>query len=122
MSMPEPLCFFCKHISDTSDYDEERDETIYYCKAYPKGIPEAVFYAGHLYPKPGDNGIQFEQMPGTRELPDYLKQSQKEEDENYRGYAEYYEEVNMSDAEFDAKMRREHVEDWYLYGKPIRMV
>ena len=121
MQYSEPLCFSCKHIKGAR-YDEKRDATTYYCKAYPKGIPEAVFRSGHLYPKPGDNGVQFEQMPGTA-TPDDVKEnrSQKEEDADYRGYQEYYEEVNMSDFEFAEKMKREHGDDWYLYPKPERI-
>ena len=68
---PKSLCFFCKHLQD-SEYDKSKDDTKYYCKAYPKGIPDAVMDSGHIYPKPEDNGIRFEQMPGTGKLPDYL--------------------------------------------------
>ena len=31
----------------------------------------------------------------------------------------YYEEVNMSDAEFIEKMKREHGDDYLLYIKPV---
>lgn len=57
-----------------------------------------------------------------RNVPDYLRHSQKEEDENYRKYAEYFEEVNMSDEEFTAKMKREHGKDWHRYTKPARIL
>ena len=109
-------CELCARLT-ASRLNEDNTKRTYYCEAYPKGIPEAIFESGHLYPKPGDNGLQFKAIKGAK-LPEYLKQSQEEEDENYRGYAEYYEEVNMSDAEFEAKMRREHGDDWYLYAKP----
>lgn len=86
MSRVEPLCFFCKYLQATSDYDEERDETTYYCTAYPKGIPEAVFESGHFYPKLGDNGIHFELAEGV-ELPDYYHHSQEEEDDLFKDYS-----------------------------------
>ena len=121
MQYSESLCFLCKHIKG-SRYDEQRDESTYYCKAYSQGIPEAVFHAGHLYPKPGDNGIQFEQMSGALTPEDVGRNhSQEEEDADYRGYQEYYEEVEMSDFEFAEKMKREHGDDWYLYQKPERI-
>lgn len=85
MRMREPLCFFCKHLVD-SFYDEEADKTTYYCEAYPKGIPEAVFKSGHLYPKPCDNGVQFK-LSEDRKLPDYYHRSQEEEDDLFKDYS-----------------------------------
>ena len=113
MQYSEPLCFLCKHIKG-SRYDEQRDESTYYCKAYPNGIPEA--------PKPGDNGLRFKPINAkVMKQFSYLNHSQEEEDADYRGYQEYYEEVEMSDFEFAEKMKREHGDDWYLYQKPERI-
>ena len=116
MSRGPLWCDFCTRATD-SELNEDMTKRTYYCEAYPKGIPEAVFYAGHLYPKPGDNGIQFEAPKGIK-LPDYLTHTQEEEDVNYRGYKEFYDEVAMSDEEFTEKMKREHGDDWHLYRKP----
>lgn len=121
MSRGPLWCELCARLKD-SNYDEEQDDTTYYCEAYPDGVPEAVFQAGHLYPKPGDNGLRFK--PITEKVMkqfSYLQHSQKDEDADYRGYQEYYEEVNMSDFEFAEKMKREHGDDWYLYQKPERI-
>ena len=48
------------------------------CLAFPQGIPEVLWnaYRGHREPVPGDNGIQYEQMPmptGPIEIPDFLR-------------------------------------------------
>lgn len=75
-------CELCARFTDSS-YDEERDETTYYCEAYPEGVPEAVFFSGHLYPKPGDNGLQFKIREGEK-LPEYLNQTQEEENSEYQ--------------------------------------
>lgn len=81
--MRRPLwCELCARLTDTF-YNPKRDETEYHCEAYPEGVPEAVFYSGHLYPKPGDNGLQFK-IREVFELPEYLKQTQEEEDNEYR--------------------------------------
>ena len=32
------------------------------CDAYPDGIPDAVFSAGHRFSKPDDKGIQFQEL------------------------------------------------------------
>ena len=119
MEYPEPLCFYCKYI-EGSKYDEAKDKTTYYCKAYPGGIAEAILHSGHFYPKPDDNGIRFERNK-KRQLPEWRKQTQSEEDANYRGYKEFFDEGNMADEEFTEKMKREHGEDWYLYQKPSRV-
>ena len=106
-----------------SRLSEDMTIRTFYCEAYPDGIPEAVFYAGHMYPKPGDNGLQFKPLnDAVMEIYSYLRHSQKDEDANYQGYAKYYEEVNMSDAEFVEKMKREHGDDYLLYVKPTRVV
>ena len=50
-----PICMACNHYA-------WGDSEILSCKAYPKGIPEAILTGDHDHTKPykGDNGIQFE--------------------------------------------------------------
>ena len=121
MSRSPLWCELCARLKD-SELNEDMTERTYYCEAYPKGIPEAVFQSGHLYPKPGDNGLRFKPINAkVMKQFSYLNHSQEEEDADYRGYQEYYEEVNMSDVEFAEKMKREHGDDWYLYQKPERI-
>ena len=117
-----PLCNICKHLHDEGSFDEKRGISIDYCDAYPDGIPEAVQRSGHIYPKPGDNGIEFEPISAASKfvLEHYTGQSQAEEDEAYNWYANYYEELDMTDEEFTAKMKREHGKDWHMYKKPSR--
>ena len=120
MSRGPLWCELCTRMTD-SKLNEDMTERTYFCEAYPEGIPEAVFYAGHLYPKPGDHDLRFK--PITEKVMkqfSYLQHTQVEEDENYRGYQEYNEEVNMSDEDFREKMKREHGDDWHLYPKPSR--
>ena len=121
MSRSPLWCELCARLKD-SELNEDMTERTYYCEAYPKGIPEAVFQSGHLYPKPGDNGLRFKPINAkVMKQFSYLNHSQEEEDADYRGYQEYYEEVEMSDFEFAEKMKREHGDDWHLYKKPERI-
>ncbi|MCE1187458.1 MAG: hypothetical protein LWW92_17855, partial [Rhodocyclales bacterium] len=48
------------------------------CAAFPDGIPNALWqaYKGHRTPWPGDQGIQYEQVPmptGPIDIPEFLK-------------------------------------------------
>lgn len=49
-------CLECKYLGETTD------KFIPTCKAFPKGIPDEIFFekVTHDKPYPGDNGIQFE--------------------------------------------------------------
>lgn len=49
-------CLECKYLGETTD------DFIATCKAFPKGIPDEIFFEKiiHDKPYPGDNGIQFE--------------------------------------------------------------
>lgn len=111
-------CELCARMTGSSLSDDLTTRTLY-CEAYPDGVPEAVYHAGHFYPKPGDNGLQFKLIEGIK-LPEYIEQSQEKEDANYRGYAEYYGELDMTEDEFREKMKREHGDDYLLYIKPTR--
>ncbi len=90
MRLPS-LCSFCKHYHEDKyiEPEDEYEELFYTCDAYPKGIPHAVEWGGHLYPKPNDNGIQFELKDGER-LFEFYQVTQEEEEENYQDEYEYY--------------------------------
>jgi hypothetical protein len=49
-------CGFCKHL------DESAPRGVFRCRAFPRGIPEAILLARHDHhePYPGDHGIRFE--------------------------------------------------------------
>lgn len=53
--IPPPMCMSCIHLG-----------TGLTCKAFPRGIPEAIWASRHDHrtPLPGDKGVQFEQDPG----------------------------------------------------------
>ena len=64
MSRRMPLCVLCKRYHRFEDgYIDEAGIRHNFCDAYPdgEGIPEAVYRVGHFKPKPGDNGLQFEE-------------------------------------------------------------
>lgn len=90
MRLPS-LCWFCKHYHEGEYIDPENDEEEVFsiCDAYPKGIPHAVFWGGHVYPKPNDNGIQFELKDGAK-FPEHYKCTQEEENKAYQFEFEYY--------------------------------
>ena len=72
-----PLCLICKHFISAGEY----------CKAYPDGIPEAVYWTGHFLPKPDDNGVQFEARDDAdKEFVLIYKERSQDEDERYRNY------------------------------------
>lgn len=54
-SIPENQCVKCENIIGVQAR---------LCKAFPKGIPEDIWFEGkdHTVSYPGDNGIQFEPM------------------------------------------------------------
>lgn len=85
-----PLCLFCRHIRKREyiDYEDGEGKIVYFCDAYPEGVPVAVKVAGHFYPKPGDNGIQFELMTGCI-LPEYFTDglTYSKENEKYERFA-----------------------------------
>jgi hypothetical protein len=49
----EPLCFFCKHLTDYP-----------YCEAFPDGIPKVIRDGTnpHIKPTKGDHGIVYEKI------------------------------------------------------------
>ena len=74
-----PMCEFCKRRL------EDKDRA---CEAYPNGIADAVYFAGHLFPKPGDGGKQF--IPSSIKSYDFFtKQTKKEEDASYETFKHY---------------------------------
>lgn len=50
--IPANICVVCRHL-----FEGERA-----CKAFPKGIPDDIYWGKHDHhePYPSDNGIQFE--------------------------------------------------------------
>ena len=59
-----PQCFDCKHLAA-----KPLPGNIMACPAFPEGIPETILVndANHKKPYPGDNGIQFELRPETKD-------------------------------------------------------
>ena len=90
------LCNLCQRLK--SFKLGEHDRVIASCEAYPDGIPEAIIYAGHLYSKPGDNGLKF--LKKNDNIPDYLQQSEQEENEHYEKLSAHYTELDMTDDEW----------------------
>jgi hypothetical protein len=55
------ICDSCIHLERPSPYGETPR-----CTAFSTGIPPEIYYEGedHREPKPGDDGIQWDLMPG----------------------------------------------------------
>ena len=62
MKIRIPQCIYCAHLPIDA-------EPPYCCKAFPKGIPDAILENEHSHrkPYPGDNGIRFEEPPDDDE-------------------------------------------------------
>ena len=99
-------CTCCKRLYDFSL--EEYDKVIAHCEAYPNGIPEAVVYAGHFYPKPNDNGFLFVPTERGKKVE---KLSKEEEDSIYNELKQHYEELDMSNEEWLSMKRKQFEED-----------
>lgn len=95
MSRVQLWCDICARLKGRNESGR------HYCEAYPDGVPESVFYSGHLYPKKGDNGLQFKAVTGMK-IPDYLQQTQDEEEEAYR---EMTEKSDIECIEIDGGMQ-----------------
>ena len=59
MKSGDPMCLSCKYLIE----DAYKRDT-YYCKAFPGGIPDRIFYDGydHRQPYAGDRGIRYESI------------------------------------------------------------
>lgn len=59
MSIRATICYSCQHFQWGEAGGEER---FAYCRAFPEGIPQEVFYGEfvHKTPYPGDKGFQWE--------------------------------------------------------------
>ena len=112
------LCFYCKHLQDKHLSDSPIGRTDLVCDAYPDGIPEAVFKTGHLYAKPGDNGVQYEIKDGM-ETPSVYKISKKDEDENYKAEEEYYCELAIPDDEWEDYIKKRYGDEWEQHRERI---
>lgn len=62
-----PICFTCKHYHYARN--RKRMPSDRTCKAYPDGIPKAIYYsdADHHKPYAGDRGIRYEENPNWQE-------------------------------------------------------
>ncbi len=93
-------CDSCLHLRrmdnpDYSDSDGPYAFEIYFCRAFPDGVPEDIYPNGfdHRLPYPGDKGIRFELKEGSEEfLQDYeefvpAKQRVRDVTETSREYA-----------------------------------
>lgn len=61
-----PVCFGCVHL-DLAASDEK---SVPVCKAYPNGIPDAIFLAENDHQKPfaGDNNIVYQELSDLVEI------------------------------------------------------
>ncbi|HUU98617.1 MAG TPA: hypothetical protein VM487_23025 [Phycisphaerae bacterium] len=73
--LPGEQCVRCKHLDGIvllgAGEDMEADAECA-CKAYPKGIPDAIADGEHDHREPyrGDQGVRFEPIEGTPEATD----------------------------------------------------
>ena len=99
-----PLCCRCARLKDFKL--GEYQKVIAHCEAYPDGIPEAVIYAGHIFPKPGDNNLQFTPKKPDEKL--MWRHDEKAENREYKELREYYKELDMTDDEWVKAMQKEN--------------
>ena len=99
-----PLCCRCARLKDFKR--EEYEKIVAHCEAYPDGIPEAVIYAGHIFSKPGDNGLQF--TPKNIDEKIRWRHDKKAENREYKELKKYYEVLDMSDAEWVEAMQKKN--------------
>ena len=69
------MCDVCKRRIANKNVDNA-------CEAYPNGIPDAVYISGHIFPKPGDGGMQFIPMNSV-DYERYNETTKKDEDNFY---------------------------------------
>lgn len=98
-----PLCCRCARLKDFER--KEYEKIVAHCEAYPDGIPEAVIYAGHFFPKPDDNGLQFIPENPNEHIKEHI---QKVEDKEYKELKRYYEELDMTDDDWVKAMQKKN--------------
>lgn len=88
---PVNICDACIHLQKrpNPDHDGQSPLTavIYYCAAFPEGIPSDIWEDGfdHRRAHPGDKGIRFELRPGYENLLESYERLVPEERRNPQG-------------------------------------
>lgn len=82
------MCYLCSRTlfigGEESEIEYKDGKVSIKCEAYPNGVPEEVFYSGHIYPKPGDNGLHYEPLNPNWDIFSYFERTQEEEDSFYQ--------------------------------------